>query len=339
MGLLTLPLLLTFAASASAAGDARDSDSPFGVLDFVAWDHDWNGHHYGGDKVERAAALMQEAGVGFVRMDFLWSDIEPEKGRFDFARYDRIVDTLRAHDIRILGLLHYNVPWASKHWNDAPDPALYTRYAAETVKHFKDRVKYWEIWNEPDYAVYWQPQDDMKSYTELLKKVYPALKAADPTCAVVLGGLSQSPSIQLKRIYHDGGKEFFDVVNLHPFVDPSLPNVMELLRGTYRSIYKEMAKNGDAAKPIWFTEIGCPGVDSGAKGWFLGKSQTEAEQARWVERVYNAPLEWPGVKKIFWAFFRDTDDHFKNDIDRFGLVREDFSKKPAFEAYKKIAKR
>ena len=46
-------------------------------------------------------------------------------------------------------------------------------------------------------------------------------------------------------------------------------------------------------------------------------------------------IHFEGLEKIFWAFWRDT-DHFKSGVDYFGLIRRDFSRKPAFEAYKKI---
>ena len=327
-------LLLT--GSVFSDADTRDSASPFGVLDFLAWDHAWNGHHYEGDKAEKAVKLMQEAGVGFVRMDFLWDDIEPAYGEFNFKKYDKIVDLLIAHDIKILGLLSYNASWASNQWNGPPNKTFFTAYAKAVVSHFKDRVKYWEIWNEPDDPQYWTPQDDMRSYTELLKSVYPALKNEDPDCVVVMGGVSKTIAVSLRHIYKYGGKEYFDVVNFHPFVDPLLPNAEQMLEGIYKGVYHVLEQKQDIQKPIWFSELGCPGVRSadGSGGWWFGKSPTEDEQADWVKKVYDKPLRWKGVQRIFWAFFRDTSNHFKNDVDHFGLLREDFSKKPAFDAYK-----
>lgn len=323
----------------ASAADTRESTKPFGALAFLAWDHDWNEYHSSGDKLDKTADLLKEAGVDIVRVDFLWPDIEPTPGNFVFDKYDRIVKVLSSRGIKILAMLHYNVPWDSSTWNQRPDPEHFTRYATSVADHFKNDVKYWEIWNEPDYDFYWTPQDEMQSYTDLLKKVYPALKAVDPTCVVVLGGLSQSCSIQLKRVYQWGGKDFFDVVNIHPFVDPLQSNAMELLHGEYRGVYKVMEKNKDEEKPIWFTELGCPGIDRADQGgWFAGKNPTEAEQADWVERIYTEPLQWKGVQKIFWAFFRDTPNHFHNGTDYFGLIREDFSKKPSFERYRSVAK-
>lgn len=320
-----------------AADDPRDSKSRFGVLDFLHWDHDWNAHHYAGDKPERAMALMKEAGVGFVRMDFLWDDIEPRKGEFVFDKYDRLAAMLGRHGIKILGLLDYNTGWGGDNWNNAPDPELFTRYVRQVVKRYKDRVKYWEIWNEPDQEIYWVPQDGMRAYTELLKKVYPAIKEEDPTAVVVLGGLSGGAVLPLKKIYAQGGGPYFDVVNVHPFVDPLGTDAVNLMRSVYRGVKKVRDANGDAAKPIWFTEIGCPGVDDPAatRPWWLGRNSTEAQQTKWVEKVYSESKKWEGVEKVFWAFFRDTPNHFTTGTDFFGLLREDFSKKPAFEAYKR----
>src|SRR3989338_11401368 len=91
--------------------DLRESDSPFGVLEFLNWDHDWNGRHYSDQKVQRAVTLMKEAGIEWLRMDFLLDDIEPKKGEFHFEKYDRLVEVLEKNGIKILGMLDYNTSW------------------------------------------------------------------------------------------------------------------------------------------------------------------------------------------------------------------------------------
>lgn len=320
--------------------DLRDSISPFGVLDFLAWDHDWNAYHYAGDKVDRTAALMEEAGVGFVRMDFLWSDIEPEKGKWEFAKYDRLVKTLWKHHIKVAGLLAYNPLWSGSRWNHAPDHTLYARYARRVVEHFNDRVRHWEIWNEPDHENYWRPQDEMASYVQLLRRVYPLLKEADPTCVVHIGGMSRCLPASMKQIYTHGGQDFFDVTNIHPFSNPTMPDVMEGLWLLFQSVRKVMDAHGDQRKPIWFSEVGCPGMadPQSTVDWWLGRNTNEAQQAEWVRKLYAEPLRWTGVEKIFWTYFRDVHRRWGDGTDYFGLVRENFSKKPAFEAYQQAVK-
>ena len=85
-------------------------NNPFGVLEFLHWSHPWNNNKYSKRvDLEKTISLMQSAGVGWVRVDFLWGDIEPKKGEFDFAKYDRIVELLKSKGIHILGILHYSV--------------------------------------------------------------------------------------------------------------------------------------------------------------------------------------------------------------------------------------
>jgi len=314
------------------------SSNPFGVLDFLAWNHDWNGHHYPLNKVREAAHLMKEAGVGSVRMDFLWSDIEPELGRFDFSKYDALVDCFSVESLQVLGVLHYNPSWRPVLWSTAPIVEDYLRYGRAVVRHFKPFVHDWEIWNEPDHATYWQPQDNLLAYSHLLKSVYPALKEEDSTCRILMGGLTGDLSTNLEHLYKQAGGASFDIVNIHPFVSPLNQNPLGDLRRFIDDTRRIMRKHADGEKPVWITEIGCPGIpdSSSSRVWWLGKCPTEVEQAEWVKTIYTEIIEWKGIEKIFWAFFRDTSDHFKDGVDCFGLVRPDFSPKPAFKAYQAV---
>ncbi len=336
---------MTFIAAAQGAvmaeTDKRGTESPYGVLEFLPWDHDWNGHHYTYDKVKKAVLLMKEAGVGIVRMDFLWNDVQPSKSGWDFEKYDDLTSLLQRNNIKILGMLNYTADWAGSSWNSAPNKDLFLIYVREVVSRYKGKVKYWEFWNEPNQSIYWVPQDGMKAYTALLKDVYRTVKEADPTAQVLLGGLSGDTAGSLWQVYKNGGKNYFDIVNIHPFQDPLSPKAMIQMKAEHQAVYKAMVKNGDGSKPIWFTELGCPGVpkDKGTADWWKGKNPSEEQQAAWVRKVYAEPLRWNNVDKIFWAFFRDTPNHFQTGTDYFGLVREDFTVKPAYEAYKEKAAR
>jgi beta-galactosidase len=68
---------------------------------------------------EKDAAMMQAAGINFVRLgEFSWAKMEPEEGKFDFDRLDRALKVLSAHGIRaVLG-----TPTAS------PPAWLYAKY-------------------------------------------------------------------------------------------------------------------------------------------------------------------------------------------------------------------
>lgn len=316
------------------------SDNPFGVLEFLNWNHPWNYYKYGGEKnLKKVVALMKESGVGWVRMDFLWSDIEPEQGKFEFSKYDYIVGLLSRNGINILGLLNYSTDWASAcgKWNCPPkDNNLFINYATKIVKRYKDKIKHWEIWNEPDSHIYWSQQDSLKSYCGLLKDVYIALKQIDPDCKILNGGLANGIA-SVNHLYDNGAKDHFDILNLHFFETPLAPDAIKRVIVFPKLAYKIMVRNGDQDKKIWITEIGCPGVKRGLKvgNWWLGDNPNEAEQAEWLEAIFTNLTREKFVEKVFWAFFRDTKEHWKDGVDYFGLLRWDFVRKPAFFSYKK----
>jgi len=310
---------------------------PFGVLGFLSWNHDWNNYKYPDEDLPKIIALLEESGVSFVRMDFLWEDIEPQNDNFVFDKYDLIVKLLSEKNIRVLGVVGYCASWAGEKWNSVPDnTADFLDYVSNVISRYKDRIKYWEVWNEPDSSKYFSVQDGMKTYTQLLREISAAAKKIDPSCKIVLGGMTRDGCYAIKDVYANGGKGYFDVINIHPFVDPLNPRDVRNIYTIYNSLERLKSQYGDDVKKIWFTEIGCPGIGAGveSKGWWVGKSPSESEQAQFIQTIYTDVIELVDLEKVFWAYLRDNKDHFNDDVDYFGLVRWDFSKKPAFDVFK-----
>jgi hypothetical protein len=349
LGGLFLSILSVNAAAMQPAGDElmdqprqlydENAVNPFGVLEFLHWNHAWNHYKYPCAKeVAKAAGLMNRAHVGWVRMDFLWSDIEPSQGSFDFTKYDAIVDMLNRRGIHILGILNYSTDWGSAcgKWNCKPrDNKLFVDYAIEVIKRYKGKVRYWEVWNEPDSVTYWKEQDGLKSYCGLLKSVYIAAKKVDPHCKILNGGIANGLG-SINHLYENGAKDYFDILNIHFFESPLHTGSIHAVKNYPKLAYKVMQRNGDGNKKIWITETGSPGVKRGKStvNWWVGDNPDERQQAAWLKSVYTELLKDPHVEKVFWAFFRDTKEHWENGVDYFGLIRWDYSAKPAFKAYR-----
>ena len=71
-------------------------------LEGLAYGGDYNPEQWPEDVWVEDVRLMREAGVTLVSIGiFSWSLIEPEPGRYDFGRLDRIVDLLHENGIRI----------------------------------------------------------------------------------------------------------------------------------------------------------------------------------------------------------------------------------------------
>ncbi len=336
--LLSLILITTIVRLVGAeSADQRDTESPYGVLEFFDWNNDWNKFQYPSKKeIEHSTTLMKEAGIGMVRQTFAWNGIENVQGKFHFERHDLILDILERKGLRTLGVISFSAAWTGRAWNDPPDPKQFSEFVRTVIHRYKTRIKYWEIWNEPDQTTYWSKQDNMQSYVELVKQVYPVIKQEDPTAVVILG--SVNTPFPLRRMYQGGVQPYFDVANIHPFVNPLLPHSLERVKKIYEGTRKIMAEFGDENKSIWITEIGCPEVQKidQHKTWWEGRAPSEEQQAQWVTALYTEPLKWPGIGKVFWAFFRDT-ENFNDAVDHFGLIRHNFKRKPAYNSYKDSA--
>lgn len=288
--------------------------------------------------MEKAVNQLQELGIGMIRMDILWPDVQTSPSKWDFSRYDEIIGLLTERNIQVLGVLQYNKD--HEKWSQPPDSfEEFAAYVHHTVKHFKNLIHYWEIWNEPNHPNYWAgPKDGLKTYIRLLSVSYKAAKGADPSCAVLNGGLSEPLIEDTQNLYQNGGHPYFDILNIHPFINPLSQNPTSKFKNLITHIFQIMDRHGDQKKPVWITEMGCPGIPDkkAPQTWFAGKSTDESEQAEWIRTQFEFLKEYPRIKKMFWAFYRDTDKEFNDGADYMGIVKLDLNPKPAFEALKRL---
>jgi hypothetical protein len=319
---------------------------PFGLLAFIHWDHDWNNHHFEPATLKKSIEQLHDLGISFLRMDILWSDVHAGIGKYNFDRYDRIIEALERKNINVLALFNYNRDYlrdGKEIWNTPPmSHDEFAAYACAAVSRYKHWIKHWEVWNEPNHSVYWAaPKDNLKLYSALLKTTSTAIKKTDPGCTVLNGGLTATILDDVENLYQHAGKDAFDVLNIHPFINPKRADAEAAFDSLIRSLEMIMDKHGDSKKKIWITEMGCPGVPKNQtkSTWFEGEAQNEDEQAAWLERVYDLIKKHPRVEKLFWAFYRDTDAMFKDATDYLGIVRKDLSPKPSFFSMKKLISR
>lgn len=301
------------------------------------------------DDVTRAVELMQSAGVQVVRMDFNWDMLNPTRDEWKFEDYDRAVQIVREHDLELLGILDYVSWWASsaqdsqdwrvRLYSEPRDLHEFARYAEAVVNHYKNEVHVWQIWNEPNTTGFWKPAPNAAHYVSLLKDAYLAVKYADPEAVVVFAGLSGNgiegndasglTSNFIEQAYAAGASGYFDVLAIHPYM---LPNGgLDTLRDKIKAARAVMNRHGGSETPLWLTEIGVP---SDASWWPTAPIQSEQDAANWLKTVYTGVRDL--TPTVFWYEFQDrggTDD----PEGRFGLVRADFSAKPAYDALRELA--
>jgi len=287
---------------------------------------------------------MAGTGARWLRVDFDWPSIEPSPGAFSWAATDRVVREAQARGFGIIALPAYTPAWArpagttDKHPPSQPaDFAAFVRAAA--LRFAPSGVKVWEVWNEPNTTSFWEPRPDAAAYATLLREAAAAVRGIDASTTVLSGGLSPAvdasdgsqiaPVTFLQRLYAAGGGPSFDSVGIHPYSYPALP--LDPTTAAWNTLvrlpllYAVMVANGDGAKKVWATEYGAPTAGSGAV--------SEARQVQMVTAAYTAFAAWPWTGPMLWYSLRDQGTDPGDREDHFGLIRRDFTPKPAMAAF------
>jgi hypothetical protein len=304
----------------------------------------------------RSLDAMAATGAEWVRFDFPWASVEPNAPvltllgvvtarTFHWSRVDRLVDAAHARGLKVIALPYITPSWArpagttDKH--PPNDIGLYASFVEAAVRRYAPKgVKVWEIWNEPNLSNFWSPKPDPARYTALLKAAAGAVRSVDPGATVILGGLSPatdasdgnqiSPKTFLERVYAAGGRGSFDAVGMHPYSYP--PRPLDRTTASWNTFHRLplirdlMVANGDSAKQIWSTEFGAPTGTS-------AQAVSEAEQSAMVVDSYNAIANWDWHGPLLWYSLRDDGTDLADREQSFGLLRRDYSVKPAFKTF------
>jgi len=336
--------------------------NPFGVNTFLEQEVEpW--------KVEKALRMIHEAGFGWIRQEFPWEDIE-QSARGDFwdhtwnisawDKYDRIVELANKYGLQIIARLG-NPPAWSRADGDAkgtfapPDDFEdFGNFVYTIVSRYRGKVKYYQIWNEPNIYPEWGEQPvDAAAYVRLLQIAYRRAKEADPECVILSAGLAQtletgpmnlSDLTYLQQMYDAGVKGYFDIMGVMAYglwtgpgdhrTHPDLTNFSrpQLIRDI-------MVRNGDAGKPLWATEVGWNAVPPDFPAFPLYGRVTEEQQARYAVQAYQrAQEEWPWMGVLnYWFFKRATDTEMDQVFYYFRMVEPDFTPLPVYEAMQEYA--
>lgn len=300
------------------------------------------------DDVATAAELIQAAGIQAIRMDFNWDQLNPTRDQWQFADYDQAVARVRQRNLEFLGIIDYVSWWASSA-QDSQDWRVrlyseplnnydFARYTYEVVSHFKNEVRVWQIWNEPNTEGFWKPKPNPARYAALLQEAYLAAKYADPGAFVLFAGMSGNgvegnndsglAANFIEQAYAAGARGYFDALAIHPYMLPD--GGVDTLRAKVMAARAVMNKYGDQQVPLWITEIGVPTT---VPWWSTAPPQSEQDAANWLQTVYTKLGDL--TPTIFWYEWRDRDTG-TDPGGYFGLVRADNSPKPALERLKSL---
>ena len=265
------------------------------------------------------------ARVGYHDDPINWHWVEKEKGVLKIDPVtDAAVTELAAHGVDVVMSLGFGnrlysgpatrpIPqlWA---WNyDMPAPpttpealAAWTRYVEFMVKHFRDRVHHFEIWNEWNISCYWGGVPSLEHYLAVARAAIPVIRKHAPEAKIMMGSWAGFPhgiaawspeqlaarekEMLILRATRQLAREV-DEIGWHPLyqTDP------ERLKGyaadvrALRTWLGAAGFRGHSMVTEWnYSALYPPLSDAdAARAWCGGFRATEMEKAKYVAQVFT----------------------------------------------------
>ncbi|WP_248517479.1 glycosyl hydrolase [Salinarchaeum laminariae] len=308
---------------------------------------------FGAGRDHEMMDTLEHIGVGTVRDEHGWHDVEQSPGEYDFSGSDRaeFMAELQQRGFDRLFLLVYANQLYAEEWDGiftfpSTEAARegYANYTAAVLEEYPD-LEHVEVWNEPNIESFsvGPAGQDPAAYAALLESTYDAVQKTRSDVTVVGGSTTRNystsgvpPAIDFgywEGIFEAGGAEHMDAISVHLYRDEPAAFGSDL--DQLRELTREY--NDGESMPIWVTELGW------ATSPHLAGGDGETTQARHLVQSH-AHLQQAGVERYYW--YTQVDTYYQDDIwqhadgsDQFGLLRGgdnplgENTPKPSYLAY------
>ena len=268
---------------------------------------------------------LRGLGASCTKLYLFWSQMEPERGRYDWHAVDAFLDQLHAPDEALIALFSSS-PWATRRRalvlppSPARDPDDYARFVGALVRRCRGRVRYWQNDSEPNNPIFWDGTPE--EFTAQLRVFHRAVKQADPEAVVVCGGydglfnppgMPPMPGQEHGLAFFDHvlsqARGAFDLFDLRLYADPyTIPARVQVMRAKMAALGYET--------PIVCTEYHGPGLFGFPVNYRYGalagdwsaaitgdhedrRADGRARAAAGVGALYDAPETLPPQTRMF----------------------------------------
>ena len=304
-----------------------------------------DGHGWGkGDC--RFVDILAQAGIGCVRDEPKWAACERSKGEYALPpAFDRYVNALCAKGIKLNLLLDYT----NGIYENPVDPDGFAAWAAWMGTALKGRVDRFEIWNEPGNfhfrRIYggsrFGDSPWVRAFVAFTRRADDALHAVRPDALISV--CAEDAESTLEAMIGHGIARAHNAVAFHPYCHAQMRPEREMwFQDGGRRLRELMAANGGAMK-VAATEMGWTTFSRGAAGgekWELAggyQPATLLQQASCLVRAFVMARQ-TGVEFACQYDFKDDGPRRNYTEHNFGLVRQDFSSKPAMAAVAQLTR-
>lgn len=178
---------------------------------------------------EKSYDFVAKSGVKWARLQSGWQRTEKEKGVYDFKWLDKIVDKMLEIGVEPWLCLCYGnslyTESAKTVFGAVGCPPVKTEeerkawsnYVKATVTHFKGRIRYYEVWNEPDGRWCWKHGPNGEELGSFTIETAKACKEADNDCKVVGFATCLTDKDYLEAAAKTGCLDYVDAISYHAY--------------------------------------------------------------------------------------------------------------------------
>lgn len=292
----------------------------------------------------RGIAFHRDLGVQLSREGFLWRHYEPTAGAHPTQPdFDDAIARLAAAGIGVQAMVTETPLWASTATHadpkkpetyksgvprglekpiftdgtDTPGPGKRVNPAntwAAALDHmarrYQGKIRYWQMWNEPDYPAGAQGADctdpkrsffgSVDDYVRLLKVGATIVRWRDPGAQVVTGGIAYPAYLQ--AMLDRGAGAWFDQVDFHAYGWPGSDTALAAFVKVHDGLKAVLARNGLANKRLICSETGYTANASGVQAAYIAKLYPTAIAMGLESTMYYANVNpsWKQMGLIDW---------------------------------------
>jgi polysaccharide biosynthesis protein PslG len=257
--------------------------------------------------------MIADAGFRWVRMDFQWSLTEPERGRYDFSPYERLLTSLDLYGIRALFILDYGNPLYTEDKAVRGEEArqAFARWAVAAAKHFAGRGIIWECFNEPNVPMFWPPKPNVDEYIALALTVGRSFRSAVPN-EKLIGPATGLDFRFLEACFKAGLLEYWSAVSVHPYRQSNPENA-----ANEYCVLREMINR---YRPQAASSVPIP-IISGEWGYSSAwRGISEEKQSQLLSRSWLTNMA-NGIPISIWYDWQDDGSDPGEAEHHFGLIR------------------
>lgn len=293
---------------------------------------------------ERTYPHLARLGVKWARVHTGWCRTELQRGQFDFAWLDAVVDSLLNIGIQPWFCVGFGnrlytpeaefesaVGWVPT--GTAAGRQAWLRYVGALAEHYRKRVRHFEIWNEPQGKSFWRPDEPgPEKYVELVRFTVPAIRERRPDAVIIGGAVAGMDTKFFQGCMECGLGEHIQKASFHSYRPlPEHNYEQDVLN--WRAIIARH-KPGIA---LWHGEVGAASQPGGAGGR-ADYPWSEQRQAKWLLRRFVSDLRMR-IELVSYFHSVDLVNYFGSEgptgkTNYKGLLRgTDYTPKPAYFAY------